>query len=283
MKRFCIMNIVLLSAACIAAPTANEDFVIAEDARTYTNAVNAAVTYVDRTTPGVVSNVVTKSYVESLGISGEGGGVAVETDPTVPAWAKAETPPVSGVTSNDVANIVTNETVEMHIDGPWHLSSVSPGPVADYRVDAIFQQDDFYSVILMDKDNVAWWANLTPELPEERIWPIDKWYHLFGRAVNIDTGVDEVWIDLYRPYHITTRNTLGLARQSDLPPLTNSIPDAAARAVYDVHDLMWDETESILYWHKIRQGHDEYIAVTNIDLTHPTNAVILKAWREANR
>ena len=61
------------------------------------------------------------------------------------------------------------------------------------------------------------------------------------------------------------------------------LPDTAARAVYDVHDLMWDATESILYWHKIRQGHDEYIAVTNIDLTHPTNAVILKAWRETNR
>ena len=82
---------------------------------------------------------------------------------------------------------------------------------------------------------------------------------------------------------IENRNALGLARLSDLPPLTNAIPDTAARAVYDVHDLMWDETESILYWHKIRQGHDEYIAVTNIDLTHPTNAVILKAWREANR
>ena len=46
MKRFCIMNIVLLSAVCIAAPTANEDFVIAEDARTYTNAVRDAVAQV---------------------------------------------------------------------------------------------------------------------------------------------------------------------------------------------------------------------------------------------
>ena len=44
-------------------------------------------------TPTDVSNIVTRAYVESLGISG-GGGLAEETDPTVPEWAKSETPPV---------------------------------------------------------------------------------------------------------------------------------------------------------------------------------------------
>ena len=47
MKKFCMMSIALLSAACLAAPTANEDFVIAEDAKTYTNAVRAAKEYTD--------------------------------------------------------------------------------------------------------------------------------------------------------------------------------------------------------------------------------------------
>ena len=32
----------------------------------------------------------------------------IETDPTVPAWAKADNPPASGLTTNDVCNIVTN-------------------------------------------------------------------------------------------------------------------------------------------------------------------------------
>ena len=66
--------------AAFAAPTANEDFVVAEDAKTYTNAVNAARAYTDTAIAGAT-----------------GGVVRVETDPTVPAWAKAENPPVSGV------------------------------------------------------------------------------------------------------------------------------------------------------------------------------------------
>ena len=35
------------ASAALAAPTANEDFVIAEDAKTYTNAVAAAKLYTD--------------------------------------------------------------------------------------------------------------------------------------------------------------------------------------------------------------------------------------------
>ena len=65
--------------------------------------------------------------------------------------------------------------------------------------------------------------------------------------------------------------------------ITNALPDMVARAVYDVHDLKWDEEESILYWCRMVGGHDLCIAVTNVDLTHPTNSAALKAWREANR
>ena len=54
MKKLCIIHIALLSAVCLAAPTANEDFVIAEDARTYTNAVQAAKTYTDQATNGLL-------------------------------------------------------------------------------------------------------------------------------------------------------------------------------------------------------------------------------------
>ena len=65
--------------------------------------------------------------------------------------------------------------------------------------------------------------------------------------------------------------------------VTNELPAMAAAAVYDVHDLRWDEEEQILYWCKFVGGHDLCIAVTNINLTHPTNAVLLKKWRETNR
>lgn len=73
-----------------------------------------------------------------------------------------------------------------------------------------------------------------------------------------------------------------VALTNDIPS-TNALPDTVARAVYDVHDLKWDEEESILYWCRMVGGHDLCIAVTNVDLTHPTNSAALKAWREANR
>jgi len=42
-----LVHCLLIVSAAVAAPTANEDFVVAEDAKTYTNAVNAANTYTD--------------------------------------------------------------------------------------------------------------------------------------------------------------------------------------------------------------------------------------------
>ena len=50
MKRHIAFMAFFASVACLAAPTANEDFVLAEDARTYTNAVNAAKEYTDTKT-----------------------------------------------------------------------------------------------------------------------------------------------------------------------------------------------------------------------------------------
>ena len=47
MKRHIAFMAFFVSVACLAAPTANEDFVLAEDAQTFTNAVNAAKEYAD--------------------------------------------------------------------------------------------------------------------------------------------------------------------------------------------------------------------------------------------
>jgi hypothetical protein len=46
-KLYTSVCILFIAAAAIAAPTANEDFVVEEDAKTYTNAVNAANAYTD--------------------------------------------------------------------------------------------------------------------------------------------------------------------------------------------------------------------------------------------
>ncbi|MBR4651814.1 MAG: hypothetical protein IKO72_00505 [Kiritimatiellae bacterium] len=213
-----------------------------------------------------------------------------ETDPTVPAWAKAETPPQT-MTTNDVQAIVTNEVAgftEWRLDSGW-IDSTAP----DIGVSLPFSE-------LVISRQPRW-----EDLGETgQIWggfdisvkaTGQHYLYVYGGVDSGTEGPPDATNITYRSYEgglweitivrdpLPTRNSLGLARLIDLPPLTNSIPDTAARAVYDVHDLMWDATESILYWHKIRQGHDEYIAVTNIDLTNPVNAAALKAWREANR
>ena len=48
-----LVHCLLIVSAAVAAPTANEDFVIAEDAKTYTNAVNAANAYTDGKISGI--------------------------------------------------------------------------------------------------------------------------------------------------------------------------------------------------------------------------------------
>lgn len=175
-----------------------------------------------------------------------------EQDPTVPAWAKSETPP-QAMTTNDVCNIVTNEVFT-----EWTVQWAE-------GFSAIVSNIVFY----VDPN---WW----------QIIGYDEYGNEYPTTASGGPDAVELINDNCSAWRKAS-NALGFARLVDLPPLTNSIPDAAARAVYDVHDLIWDATESILYWHKFVGGHDLCIAVTNIDLTHPTNAAALKAWREANR
>lgn len=53
MKKLSTLCIIAFASAALAAPTANEDFVIAEDAKTYTNAVAAAKLYTDAATNNI--------------------------------------------------------------------------------------------------------------------------------------------------------------------------------------------------------------------------------------
>ena len=74
---FCLLSI---AASLMAAPTANEDFVVAEDAKTFTNAVDAAKEYTDGKIAaidvGVTSvNGMTGDVTISGGVGGGSGGV----------------------------------------------------------------------------------------------------------------------------------------------------------------------------------------------------------------
>ena len=79
------------------------------------NRVAAAISTLSDSIPTTTSNIVTKAYVEDLGISSE------ESDPTVPAWAKAASKPaytaaeVGAATTEDVYRLVAGTNVVLVI------------------------------------------------------------------------------------------------------------------------------------------------------------------------
>ena len=96
MKKIIAMILAAGAMSGFAAPTANEDFVVAEDARTYTNAVQAAKEYTD---------------------------TAIARIP----------PPAASMTTNDVCAIVTNEVT---VAGEWKLttnSAMPPNATVEWR------------------------------------------------------------------------------------------------------------------------------------------------------
>lgn len=106
-----LVHCLLIVSAAVAAPTANEDFVIAEDAQTFTNAVNAANAYTDGKIAEIpvpdfsTNNTELVATIEAKAPApGDYATVSNramtalqsfrEIDPTVPAWAKSQTQPL---------------------------------------------------------------------------------------------------------------------------------------------------------------------------------------------
>ena len=96
--------VALLAAAfkLSAAPTANEDYVDAQDAQTYTNALRDANAYTDQKVaaaePGNYQVVSNKAMT----------AVQAESDPTVPDWAKQPTKP--SYTADEVGAVPSGES-----------------------------------------------------------------------------------------------------------------------------------------------------------------------------
>ena len=134
MKRLLTIVANLLTAVAVAAPTANEDFVLAEDAQTYTNAVRAAKDYTDAAvaaaTPADYANVSNRAmsavqpaalgpYAKRTEIpsvptkvsafENDAGYLTGESDPTVSAWAKAAKKPT--YTASEVGAVPTGRKV----------------------------------------------------------------------------------------------------------------------------------------------------------------------------
>lgn len=135
----------------------------------------------------------------------------VEQDPTVPAWAKAETPPASGITTNDVCNIMTNVVGVLY--GKWQVYTngvyCETGEVYEFGwleenggfyyeiVDRPYA-DLFFDTFVTDSTNFAYRAGT-------------------GRIG-----------DVTFPYYIIRPTTLNLVRLIDLPTLTNNIQASIA-------------------------------------------------------
>lgn len=107
----------------------------------------------------------------------------------------------SSITTNDVCNIVTNETEVWRFDG-----DITPG--VKYTVKYTYDQD------------LGWYI-----------------HYLYADGVLIESygGAASAHDDIYftdgiNAYYVRTVNALGLARLSDLPPLTNGLATAASLA-----------------------------------------------------
>ena len=88
-------------------------------------ATSNVVTHVDLSGLAASTDVYTKAETDARIV--ELAPTQTEIDPTVPAWAKADTPPASGLTTNDVCAIVTNTAATA---GEWRISGAPMPPNA---------------------------------------------------------------------------------------------------------------------------------------------------------
>ena len=94
-KLLALFGIVSIASAAFSAPTANEDFVVAEDARTYTNAVAAAKEYTDEATNYVWQSLdmawieLSDNYSWRLGVEAALPGISNRIDEVVDSFTSA--------------------------------------------------------------------------------------------------------------------------------------------------------------------------------------------------
>ena len=124
-----------------------------------------------------------------------------EQDPTVPEWAKAENPPTSGLSTNDVCAIVTNE-VQL---AEWTYGGLPEGAVIEYPPEYSESQECWMAVMTYNGMNFDGASFVGP----------DATGFVF-KFVDPGAEVEDEYIvtaTLRRP----VRNVLGLARDRDLP------------------------------------------------------------------
>lgn len=113
-----------------------------------------------------------------------------------------------GISTNDVCAIVTNEVVEFTA-WKWDAAGTSAG-LGQPEYDTTF-----YNMWSVDYEGMPWAATETSETATE---------------LHFDFGTDFELHEAVATRTLITRNALGLARLTDLPPLTNGLATAASVA-----------------------------------------------------
>ena len=154
------------------------------------------------------------------------GAIQAESDPTVPAWAKSPTPPASGLSTNDVCAIVTNEVAS----GEWKLPDVFNGMELAPDLEWIEEHGDtskvyYYFDYIRYEGNGVWKGDYQERFGDEDMgWDGDGW-GVYGEGSENATRVTFTingW-PAGRDKINATRdggNALGLSRISDLPQNT---------------------------------------------------------------
>ena len=200
-------------------------------------------------TPGrtATENYVTQKIAEAF------SALPNETDPTVPAWAKAATPPQT-MTTNDVCNIVTNETV-VATNGFTAWTVTANGSPTDVTP-PVWHESEY-------EGDISRWTGFGWQDTENRY---DRNAVLMTyEDLNGITG-EYITYTATRAPICTTRNALGLARLVDLPP-----PGVSAQAVTNTIRALslggiWDESLQIWWTPRMRNGSLTYEATTNVNL-----------------
>ena len=178
-------------------------------AQDWTNRVSTARFGAIRATSNIVTSVDLSGFITNAPAPGNYetisnramSAIQDESDPTVPAWAKSPTPPASGLSTNDVCNIVTNavQTDE------WTYGGLPEGAFIAYPPEYSESQECWMAVMTYNGMNFDGASFVGPDATD-----------FVFKFVDPGAEVEDEYIvtaTLRRP----VRNALGLALEKDLP------------------------------------------------------------------
>ena len=216
MKRLLTFVANLLTAVAVAAPTANEDFVLAEDAQTYTNAVRAAKDYTDAAvaaaTPADYANVSNRA-MSAVQPAALGPYAKRDEIPSVPTKVSAF--------ENDKGYLTENEVA---LDSSW----MSGGVMYAYNsLNALYAQSSGHSQDSSVAASVPW-DGVTDKPTFAKVATSGKYSDLSGRPTIPTTAADVNAYTKTQTDAAISSATSGLASVSSVASVSSALGDHIA-------------------------------------------------------